>query len=531
MWSEAFRAVGLRSRILGIAIAGTLAVVAGLPAATDTSDGCDHPVEPGLGDRPWLVPFEFDFDPDPAAQQKAYYDFMWRTFIAINWPATGEPRGKPDCSKGIFDGHLNTERVWETYPGPLEVFLPPTDWNPYPQWGELEPPGAKRLGHHKIPPVAIVVNQPGTGNLALVGADDFPTGPLVDQNGGYVVYQVGINQAYFEYIRHFAFYDSESQFAAVEEYLRYPASPQAFQPPPSGSEAYLRDLPPYVRQGMIEIKAAWRDLAGVQHQDRYIRREVEVELIDVEPGKVVKRGKRLMGLVALHILRFTPNGRIAATFEQVDNVEVGHSAPEGLKPSLNDGEPPSPIQRLIGFENADGQTPSEIPPPISPSNPLKQDPEPVDIYRVTSIPPQVRQINAEYQGKLYRDSYSPLAYYQLIGTQNRHPGDDFSNRESNGHEGPITGVYTNANNLINTALESYTQKNFSCIGCHVAARPLGVTQASFGIDRFKVLSFLLRRACLMPGRPCANDSACCSRSCGTSSADGPVCSQEEVPPE
>ena len=84
-----------------------------------------------------------------------------------------------------------------------------------------------------------------------------------------------------------------------------------------------------------------------------------------------------------------------------------------------------------------------------------------------------------------------------------------ADRERNGPQGPTTGVYSNANNLVNSALESYTQKNFTCIRCHIQARPKGVPwkkkvpyptgietfpMAAFEDDHFKILTFLLQMA-------------------------------------
>ena len=73
-------------------------------------------------------------------------------------------------------------------------------------------------------------------------------------------------------------------------------------------------------------------------------------------------------------------------------------------------------------------------------------------------------------------------------------------------------MYTNANNLVNSALESYTQKNFSCILCHARARPYGVLhskekpfptfpQRAFEDDHFKILTFLLNMAKPESGPP------------------------------
>ncbi|MEM1202640.1 MAG: hypothetical protein AAGN66_05375 [Acidobacteriota bacterium] len=546
---------GAAARVASTLLAAlTFSAATVLPAASAAAQGaepCEPRADDPLGPTPWRVPFEFEVSPDPAAQQGAFYDFMWRTFIALNWPALevtdDTARGQPDCGRGLFDDDPRRDRVWQTFPGPLELFpprferAPDGDFRPrwgraYPTWSNLgPPPGVRRMAFQKIPrDFAVVVNQPGLPNLSLGGGDDFPTGPLVDQNRRYVRYQVGINRSYFEYLRKFEYYDRQRQIDAVEEYLRFPGSPEAFQPLPGGFEPYVQELPPYARHGMVEIKAAWRVLDGVPHKERYLQREVTVDIPGRNDGKT-----ELMGLVALHILRRTPQGFVASTFEQVDNVEVGHSAPKGLTPSFNTGTPPTTIQSQIGFENrlAASGNPAEIPAQICADrqrcgaafNPPVENPEPVAVYRVAPIPATVERVNAEYQAKLYSHGsgrFSPLAFYRLIGTQNRHPGNDFADPETNGHEGPITGVYTNANNLINTALESYTQKNISCIYCHVGARPWGVTQASFGIDHFKILSFLMRRAqppCSLPGRSCGDGNPCCAGEC---SGDGAakVCS-------
>lgn len=123
-------------------------------------------------------------------------------------------------------------------------------------------------------------------------------------------------------------------------------------------------------------------------------------------------------------------------------------------------------------------------------------PKPVNVYRVSPLPLgdySVSAANAKYQG-LLKDSV--FSFYRLIGTQNKRPSDIIgsANPNLNGHEGPITGVYTNTSNLINAALESYSQRNFSCILCHVRARPQGVPDGALQVDHFKILTFLLQSA-------------------------------------
>jgi len=456
-----------------------------------------------------LLPLKFEESTNPAQQQFNYFDFMWRSFIAVNWPnvpittgvVNGKPvitrgfRGQPDLSRSILSqrgaGTLAVS-VWETYREPREIFLPPDQWPDYPTWntprlppiGVSVPEGARLLkrwpeGTVEYP---IDINQPFY----------FPdaTGPLIDQNRNYVRYEVAVNQAFFTYVRYFQYFNAARQIAAVAASVRSPGDPAGFQRPPSGFASefapggYLSGLPDFARQGLVDVKAAWRvlDPSKGDRPERYLHRVVVIDNVG---------NTRLLGLVGLHILRYTPNGNgafVAATFEQVDNTDIlpGFAAP-GLKPSFNSGRPPTDRQRRLGFQGA-------IPPLQQQSNPT-----PVDIYRVTPLPLgdlSVSAANAKYQPLL---KGSVFQFYRLIGTQNRRPSNIIGSVDPNlnGYVGPITGVYTNTSNLINTMLESYSQKNFSCIHCHVRARPQGARDdliAAGQVDTFKILTFLLQAA-------------------------------------
>ncbi len=193
----------------------------GLPAS---ARGADLP-------DPWLLPLEFEVSKDPATQQKNFYDFMWRSFIAVNWPnvpivieQTPEGpvivsgfRGEPDSSKTIHDmagpGRLPLA-VWETYKEPFEVFPKPARWADFAQWNipRTRPGGlaggdeARRLLRYPVglAEYATDFNQPYFF--------PFATGPLIDQNGNYVRYEVAVNQAFFTYVRHFGYYDAEARY-------------------------------------------------------------------------------------------------------------------------------------------------------------------------------------------------------------------------------------------------------------------------------------------------------------------------------
>lgn len=451
-----------------------------------------------LQGTPWIMPPAFQASDNPALQQYLYYQFMWRSFIAVNWPNVtleigeqdGKPailsgrRGEPDASRSIL-ASAGTDplpfSVWETYREPFEIFLPPEQWADYPDWNTPRPqPKNAAAGSRELLRYPTGMTGYATDTNQPYFYPD-PTGPLIDQNGNYVRYEVAVNEAFFAYVKHFRYYDSDAQEAAVMASVRDPDAPDGFQPPPKGTKeqfegGYLSDLAayPYARQGLVDVKAAWKVLGPDDRRERYLHRKVWID----NEGSA-----RDMGLVALHILRFTPEGYVASTFEQVDNTDTAFRPHEGLKPSFNDGSPPNEMQARLGFE---GDIPSGT--VINPTA--------VDIYRVSALPLgglSVSAANNVFQTAL---GDSVFAYYRLIGTQNKRPGTTFTPGQVglNGHMGPITGVYTNTSELINTALESYSQANFSCILCHVRARPQGVPDQALEEDRFKILTFLLQSA-------------------------------------
>jgi len=457
-----------------------------------------------LPDDAFLLKLTWQKSDDAATQQAFYYDFVWESFIALNWPNVpieveegkivkgfrGEPIAKRDLileQRGA--GPLKYISVWETYREPaFEVFLSPNTFADYPKWNTPRPPVAG-LENVRVRPLLGYNNGDFVEYATDLNQPDFfpsPTGPLIDQNGNYVRYEVAVNQAFFTYIRHFGYFNPNLQIRGVQNALRNPKAEDGFQLPPHGTPeefktGYLKDLPKFARQGLIDVKAAWRvlDLEKGDKPERYLHREV-----------VTGEGRiQLMGLVALHILRFTPDGQVASTFEQVDN--LSGDADAGVKASFNTGAQPSDVQRRLGFQGA-------FPPAVPRGANPPANPEPVSIYRVTPLPKGVVAANKKYQNML---KGSVFEFYELIGTQNKHPGkpvqvsfDTAADRAVNGPEGPVTGVYSNTNNLVNAALESYTQANHSCLQCHIWARPIGVPTQAKEVDGFKTLTFLLQAA-------------------------------------
>jgi len=499
----------------GSVLGAVLLVAAAHPAGAQT-----------LPPESWLMPFDIGQRHRPAGdippvvtQQDQVYDFIWQSFIALNWPQLPSgSRGEPDTQATLAPWNDDPTSpgpvVWETYRRPNEVFTRPAEW-PI-QWND---PPQQQCGAGSADIVIASSTQYGTHSDVLNQPFDqanYPTGPVADQNGNYLRYEVGLSQAFFSYISHFRYYRQPKQRGAVKRFERFverygsapapsnnPSTPY-FQEIPNGTEGYLTtafDLPEYAHTGIVEWKSAWKRLEGSDDPQRFYRRSAYF----VNPNGLCE-GPHLVGLVGLHIHRRTQFGHVGATFEQVDNVrlqpeyssqQVPGATPLPPHASLNPGGEISPILPN-GYEvcdsqgqNCQGGVGGGIPAPIPSGALLPLDPAITNVVRQVEIPVPVQASNAKWRLLL---EGSVFFYYQLIGTQN--PNVEAPNPTLG--PGVLGAQASNTNNLINTALESYTQQGYSCAGCHQNAAPLGVSLPFPPIEqRFRPLhtiSFVLQNA-------------------------------------
>lgn len=399
------------------------------------------------------------------AQQYDYDSLSWEQFIALNWPAMAGQRGVPDTTRSLgYGGPV----VWETWKDVNEVFLPegakPDPWDsPIFRAVRLpsltaaaEQPGLKLM---VIPTkITVAMNQAGIFN----GKFSY-TGSLIDQNGLYTRYEVRMNKAEFDYIYNNNYYNGAMQSDSVK--------------------AGRFHFPPGIDPGSptsTEVKAAWRVLVtanpapGQQIDDTsryYTRRAL---LVDPETGQTI--GPVTVGLVGLHILRLTPHAHnwVWSTFEQVDNLST---KPGGPRPSYN---PSDTMTRKgpNGFSNRGPVVSAPVTEPAIAKAVLVWryyaigDPRDSDRY--------VPSINAYFQAKL-ASVPGPWKYYELIGTQNPRP---LSADPDTGRAAPAV------THLNNSTMETYVQATNNCYGCHLAALPLGTTDAK----KFGTFTFVLQKA-------------------------------------
>lgn len=394
----------------GVVAAGVAAGALTTAAAAGVLGG------PGLGYPTPLSP-DLPYDVDSAAvrrltrsgnvpeAQRLFDVFAWQTFLALNWPA--RPDGAPDRGKTLADAR--SPRVWEFMRESGTVFLEdgarPQPWAGSGEWNRAA--AAARDGD--APPHRLWMH--GKGDPEPEG-EQFQrldesiqafTGPLIDQNGKWVRYEVLINRTEFDYIYENALYSLDGQVAfTARNEVSFPAN--------RGT----------TRHGSMEIKLAWKQLGPDDDPRRFLVRRAYVDhMIADSAGKPVRSQPTLetMGLVGMHVAVRTESSPtwVWSTFEHVDNVAVNalerDTRGRRLRPLFNDPDLPTRTINEMAPRNASPNAAGQF---TSWSEPLTT--EPTQVHRIQPVDPATAQLNREVQA-LLRQAGSVFQHYELIGTQ------------------------------------------------------------------------------------------------------------------
>jgi hypothetical protein len=314
--------------------------------------------------------------------QQAADSFSWRTFIAANWPANPATCG-PDTANGrsILSGKGPV--VWETYLTAEQVFVDagssPDGWCTQ---------GQNAISFSRLPKkVQDLARKTGVyrviyrSSKAPHGFDQAVGGPLVDQNGRFVRYEVRINQDEYNYITaHNLWNKAGQQKFVADSIISFPAGPSAHGP-----------------VGAMEFKAAWKVLGSGDDASRFYTIKAIVYNDDAQQDPSPGENPVTLGLVGLHIAHKTKTQQnwVWSTFEHVDNLTKSFYNPNCKDCPVNQS---LPVQDSIEL-NPDG----------SPKN------KPTQVTRVNAIEdPYAKKYNDYYQGLL---KGSVWANYQLISTQ------------------------------------------------------------------------------------------------------------------
>jgi hypothetical protein len=377
-------------------------------------------------------------DPNPL-----FYNYSWRSFIALNWPAAigAANRGQPDRTKAF--GDASGPRVWTTWKSRYEIFQPggtkPTDWASYEGQNPCGPGFAND-----------VVTLSSFGAFGDFNQADFALSklgsPLVAQNQTYVRYEVRANEPEFNSI------------VGKEWYI--------------ASKLPTRETFASFNNDSTSIKAAWRILTDKDTPAIRARYYVvpKAQVFDVVSGKCTAQD---IALVGLHIVTKTADRPqwIWSSFEHVDNVPgqtTEPTPPTGVPFSFNDARRPQTL------------SPAQQPPAISNSNPPVADPSPMQVVRQRAIDPKAMAMNEAYwnlpeiKGTVWQN-------YMLVMTQ--WPSGSVLPSPDNAGLPEPDGSYT----LANTTMETYFQSSrANCMGCHQLSNREGRDFVMFvNVDAFR----------------------------------------------
>jgi hypothetical protein len=327
----------------------------------------------------------------------------WQMFFALNWPTNNQGRAAPrleDTSSGPPHWTLwhNSSSIFQA-----DGAAPAACGKPIAALGltltrNLAEPVSRGLPAFRLAANAAVnprstrylgvISAVGELNATNLGSDiqQAFTGPLIDQNGNFVFYEIMIDPNEVNYICEHKLYNINGQVAFTK----------------AGSKVDMPlGHPQQDWSGSFELKFAWKVLEpGKDDPSRFFTEDAMI--MDQGPdGKPLQRHVKV-GLVGMHIGHKSETSPqwIWATFEQVDNLDVDPVAHPRLHASFNDPNCPICATDIQPLPAANGVYPRI----------------PVQVSRAIPIPRDKIALNAQVAAALGK-SKSVWQYYQLIDTQ------------------------------------------------------------------------------------------------------------------
>ncbi|QBB72078.1 hypothetical protein ELE36_17840 [Pseudolysobacter antarcticus] len=390
----------------------------------------------------------------------------WQMFLALNWPTNdaGQPApnladtnfGAPHWtlfreSSDIFRVDGKTPAACRL-PAEKQALSLARDTTVAPMHGL--PPLPPLLQNASISPRAsrVLANVSAVGEIDLADlaklteVDQAFSGPLVDQNGNLVHYEILLDSNEVGFLCSNNLYNLNGQITYSN---KVPAQTLTF---PEGVDSKNWS-------GALEVKLAWKilDTSKGDNPNRFFNMKAQIPALDTT-GKTIIWKDVTVGLVGMHIAHKTKSSPqwIWATFEQVDNLVGDSMAHPPTKASFYD-------------PNCEICVPN-----VQPSS--KEIPtKPVQAVRAVQIPGEKIQLNHEAQATLAKLN-SVWRYYELVDTQwptepSAKPAPWNSglpyavNNKPGGNPTPVF--------LTNITMETYFQKGVQA-ACHQEELPSGV---------------------------------------------------------
>lgn len=334
----------------------------------------------------------------------------WQMFLALNWPTDGTGKTATDITDTAFGApawslwHASSD-IYQTdgaVPGPclmeggkrtlmLQKALDkpvskglPVFKTSGPQLGAAVGTAIDTRKTRLLGVMSAVGELNASTPLSEIGQAF--TGPLIDQNGEFVFYEILIDPNEVNYVCYNKLYNINGQvaFSAAGKTVDMPSG-----------------TPDKDWSGSFELKLAWKIITpGKDDASRFYT--MPALIMDQGPdGKPVQRSVTV-GLVGMHIGHKSQTSPqwIWATFEQVDNLGVDAVAHPKLNPSFSD-------------PNCEICTVNQLPVPDANGDYARI---PTQAWRAVPIPADKQALNLQAQAVL-RAKGSVWQFYQLIDTQ------------------------------------------------------------------------------------------------------------------
>jgi hypothetical protein len=405
--------------------------------------------------------------------QRGFDFYSWLTFIALNSPA--------DPKIPIEQAQADTPTLWEdmnSFKQLLDVMLPPGQVAA--QW-PMDKAGMETERERLVPPECSVVmnDHPEMRGRMIVKMieesfnEPFKTGPLIDQQGHYAIFDILMNRQMFNYITANNLNTKAGQAANSNLAVDFPVGLNSKTSDPGDLGAFM-------------LKVSWKILSNSERQAHNFHTVEALVLTPPIPNETRKCLPETLGLIGFHAVHKTATRPqwIWTSFEHVKNVPDRDEV-KNLTP--ND---------TFNFYKVDCKGACTV----NATPPTPWDPDPAlelkfrhddsfksQIVRETPLTPAAKHMNAIFQSMLKGTVWEN---YMLIGTQwpsnfpctqahlkgTPNPNPDFTKPGTDFLKQPDMTCSPAPTFMANSTLETYSQRDIqgddiplatsSCIACH-----------------------------------------------------------------
>jgi hypothetical protein len=379
-------------------------------------------------------------------RQRGFDFYSWLTFIAMNSPADG----KTTIGKGPRPGG-DAMTMWEN----LENYRPLADVM-------QNDDGKRKWGTRHVPDECKSLDGPGKivfhlGEEAF--NQPFKTGPLIDQDGNYALFDILMNRPMFDFIEVNRLFSRRGQEEFDKE-IEFPSGKN-----PEKNAAGQITAPG--QMGAIMLKVSYRILDPVANSDLINQFHTSDALIYFPGPPLTKTGptcvEKKLGLIGFHVghkTRFAPQW-VWTSFEHVSNVPDDVDVNEQVKTGKS---LPLPRYTFFNKDCKDCEVNATPPKPWHPPASLKFP----TTYRSqvvrTKMIPSHTQRDVDQLNQSFRSILKGTVWENYILLTTQWPS-DFEGIRTDPTGAPAPTY------LANSTLETYSQgkvplASSSCMACH-----------------------------------------------------------------